>query len=144
MHLKDSGEWAPRGLLVPVEWQAGEEGDGAEERHERGEHEAEVPSLVVLHPHHEDEAHEASQRDAEGVPVEEAHLAAELLRVAAVELVAAQRRRAHAHRALAERDHVQAQREKAQVPAAHRRALLGVVGDVARRRVQRREVRLAC
>ena len=144
LYLKDSCEWAPCGVLVPVERQAGEEDDGAEERHKRRERQAEVPALVVLHPHHQHEPQEAAQGDAEGVPVEEAHLAAELLWVAVVELVAAERRRAHAHRALSERDHVQAQGQKAQVPAAHRRALAGVAGDVARRRVQRREVCLAC
>ena len=144
MYLKDSCEGAPSGLLVAVERQAGDEDEHAEERDERGQHEAEVPALAVLHPHHEDQAHESAQRDAEGVPVEEAGLAAELPGVVAVELVAAQRRRADTHGALADRDHVQAQRQQAQVPAAHRRALARVVHDVARWRVQRRKVSLAC
>lgn len=135
MYLKDTCEGAPSGLLVPVEWQAGEEHDGAEERHERRQHEAEVPALAVLHPHHEDQPNESTQRDTEGEPVEEADLASELMRVVAVELVAAQRCRTHAHGALADRDHVQAQGEQPQVPAAHRRALVGVVDDVARWRV---------
>lgn len=144
VYLKDPCEGAASGLLVPVQRQASDEDDDAEEGDERREHEAEVPALVVLHPHDEDEPHEPAQRDAEGVPVEEADLATELLRVVAVELVAAQRRRAHAHGALADRDHVQAQGQQAQVPAAHRRALVGAVGDVARWRVQRRQVSLAC
>ncbi|WVZ89185.1 hypothetical protein U9M48_035618 [Paspalum notatum var. saurae] len=144
IYLKDSCEGAPRGLLVPVEWQAGDEDDGAKERNKGREHEADAPSLVVLQPHHEDQPHEAAERDAEGEPVEEADLAPELLWVVAVELVAAQRRRAHPYCALADGDHVQAQGEQAQVTAAHRRALVRVVDDIARWRVQRREVRLAC
>ena len=94
VYLKDSCERAPRGFLVAVERQAADDDDRAGEHHERSEREAEAPALVLLHPHQEYEPHEPSERDAEGEPVEEAHLAAQLRRVVAVELVAAQRRRA--------------------------------------------------
>ena len=151
-YLEDSGERAAGGNAVAVEGEAGEDDGHGDERHERGERESEVPPFVVLHPHHEHEPHEPPQRDAEGEPVEEARLPPGLRRrrrrrvvaadLAAVELVATQRRPAHPQRALAERDHVQAQPEQAQVPPAHRRALAG--GGVARRRVQRGEERLAC
>jgi len=97
MYLKYSCEGAPHGLLVPVEWQAKTDDDHADEHHESSKREAESPSLVVLHPHQEDETHEPSQRDGEGEPVEVADLGVHFRRVLAVELIAAERCRTCAH-----------------------------------------------
>jgi len=105
-YLKDSGDGAAGRLLVPVERQADGDAERAGEHHESSEREAEVPSDVVLHPHQEDDPNHRSQRYADLEPVEEADLAGKLRRGVLVELVAAQRRRARAQRALAERDQI--------------------------------------
>ena len=101
--------------LVPVEREAGNPYQHPQHHKQGTDNEAKVPAFTVLHPHDEDEPHEATRRDGESVPVEEARLLPLLYGIGRVELLPAQSREARPSRAIADGDQVEAQQEQAQV-----------------------------
>lgn len=114
-YLQYSCDRATSWQLVPVEREAGNPYQHPQDHKQGTDDKAEVPAFTVLHPHDEDEPHEATRRDGEGVPVEEARLLPLLYGIGRVELLPAQSREARPSRAIADGDQVEAQQEQAQV-----------------------------